>query len=319
MALLCVAPANALVDIPAVHMSHAVVGDRHKRRGAGRALVCAAAAYAEQRGIEQLVVSVHPGSRDANRFFARLGSPPLAVRRTAPVAAVRRRLGQAETRPVADHVVRRPRTAPPRRATRLSTTMPLGPRDVDPATYGPVETAASLDSRAWRLRRRTTSPPARGCCCSTATRWPTAPSSRLPVENFSTTTGSRPTRSTASPPCSSTSCATSRPTHVAVTFDVSRSTFRTETYADYKAGRAETPTDFKGQVSLVREVLDALRVPIVTAEGFEADDVIATLATQAAAEDMDVLIVTGDRDAFQLVSDRVTVLYNARGVSTCGG
>jgi DNA polymerase-1 len=72
------------------------------------------------------------------------------------------------------------------------------------------------------------------------------------------------------------------PTHVAVTFDVSRSTFRTETYADYKAGRAETPTDFKGQVSLVREVLDALRVPIVTAEGFEADDVIATLATQAA-------------------------------------
>ena len=133
MALFTVAPANALVDIPAVHMSHAVVGDRHKRRGAGRALVCAAATYAEQRGIEQLVVSVHPGSRDANRFFARLGFAPLAVRRTAPVAAVRRRLGQAEARPVADHVVRRPRTSPARRP-RLSTTLPLGPADADPAT-----------------------------------------------------------------------------------------------------------------------------------------------------------------------------------------
>ena len=134
MALLTVAPANALVDIPAVHMSHAVVGDRHKRRGAGRALVCAAASYAEQRGIEQLVVSVHPGSRDANRFFARLGFAPLAVRRTAPVAAVRRRLGQVEARPVADHVVRRPRSAVSRRATRLATTLPLGPADADPAT-----------------------------------------------------------------------------------------------------------------------------------------------------------------------------------------
>ena len=137
----------------------------------------------------------------------------------------------------------------------------------------------------------------------------------LPVENFSTTTG-QPTNAVYGFTAMLINVLRDEaPTHVAVTFDVSRSTFRTETYADYKAGRAETPTDFKGQVSLVREVLDALRVPIVTAEGFEADDVIATLATQAAAEDMDVLIVTGDRDAFQLVSDRVTVLYNARGVS----
>ena len=130
MALMTVAPANALLDIPAVHVSHAVVADRHKRRGAGRALVAAATAYAEQRGIDQLVVSVHPGSRDANRFFARLGFAPLAVRRTAPVAAVRRRLAQAETRPVADHVVRRR----PRRAGRLATAsgIPLGPADVDP-------------------------------------------------------------------------------------------------------------------------------------------------------------------------------------------
>ncbi|MEX2289894.1 MAG: DNA polymerase I [Mycobacteriales bacterium] len=137
----------------------------------------------------------------------------------------------------------------------------------------------------------------------------------LPVENFSTTTG-QPTNAVYGFTAMLINVLRDeQPTHVAVSFDVSKSTFRTEAYAEYKAGRAETPTDFKGQVSLVREVLDALRVPIVCAEGFEADDVIATLATQAAAQDMDVLIVTGDRDAFQLVSDRVTVLYNARGVS----
>jgi ribosomal protein S18 acetylase RimI-like enzyme len=106
MALLTVAPANALLDLPAVHMSHAVVSDRHKRRGAGKALVTAAAAFAESHGLEQIVVSVQPGSRDANRFFARLGFAPIAVRRVAPVAVVRRRLAQGETRPV-DHVVRR--------------------------------------------------------------------------------------------------------------------------------------------------------------------------------------------------------------------
>ena len=137
----------------------------------------------------------------------------------------------------------------------------------------------------------------------------------LPVENFSTTTG-QPTNAVYGFTAMLINVLRDEaPTHVAVTFDVSRATFRTETYSEYKAGRAETPTDFKGQVSLVREVLDALRVPIVTAEGFEADDVIATLATQAEAQDMDVLIVTGDRDAFQLVTERVTVLYNARGVS----
>ncbi len=137
----------------------------------------------------------------------------------------------------------------------------------------------------------------------------------LPVENFSTTTG-QPTNAVYGFTAMLINVLRDEaPTHVAVSFDISKSTFRTETYADYKAGRAETPTDFHGQVSLVREVLDALRVPIVCAEGFEADDVIATLATQAEAQDMDVLIVTGDRDAFQLVTDRVTVLYNARGVS----
>lgn len=96
MALFTVSPANALLDAPALHMSHAVVADRHRRRGAGKALVAAAAAHAEQRGLDQLVVSVRPGSREANRFFARLGFVPLAVRRVAPVAGVRRRLARQE-------------------------------------------------------------------------------------------------------------------------------------------------------------------------------------------------------------------------------
>src|SRR6478672_9797157 len=137
----------------------------------------------------------------------------------------------------------------------------------------------------------------------------------LPVENFSTSTG-QPTNAVYGFTAMLINVLRDEaPTHVGVTFDVSRQSFRTEAYDGYKATRAETPADFKGQVSLVREVLDALRIPVITAEGFEADDVIATLATQAAAQDMDVLIVTGDRDAFQLVNERITVLYNSRGVS----
>jgi DNA polymerase-1 len=137
----------------------------------------------------------------------------------------------------------------------------------------------------------------------------------LPVENFSTTDG-QPTNAVYGFTAMLINVLRDeQPTHVGVTFDISRSNFRHDEYDGYKATRSESPADFKGQVSLVREVLDALRIPVVTAEGFEADDVIATLATQAAALDMDVLIVTGDRDAFQLVDDRVTVLYNSRGVS----
>jgi DNA polymerase-1 len=105
------------------------------------------------------------------------------------------------------------------------------------------------------------------------------------------------------------------PTHVAVAFDVSRQTFRSETYADYKAGRSAMPDDFRGQVTLIREVLDALRIPSMMVNGFEADDVIATVTTRAVAADVDVLICTGDRDALQLVDEHVTVLYPRRGVS----
>jgi GNAT superfamily N-acetyltransferase len=111
MALLTVSTANALVDIPAVHMSHAVVADKHRKRGAGKALVAAAAAFAEERGIEQLVVSVHPGSRDAARFFARLGFAPQAVRRTAPVSVVRRKLSPGERS--VERIVRQTRRRPP--------------------------------------------------------------------------------------------------------------------------------------------------------------------------------------------------------------
>ncbi|MFN2521868.1 MAG: GNAT family N-acetyltransferase [Mycobacteriales bacterium] len=125
MALFTVAPANALLDLPALHVSHVVVADGSKRRGAGKALVAAAAAYAEERGIEQVVVSVNPGSRDANRFFARLGFAPLAVRRVAPVAVIRRRLQASEPAPADSVVRRRPRRSPRLRSGAAA--LPLGP------------------------------------------------------------------------------------------------------------------------------------------------------------------------------------------------
>ncbi len=105
------------------------------------------------------------------------------------------------------------------------------------------------------------------------------------------------------------------PTHVAVAFDVSRKTFRSEAYAEYKAGRQQTPDDFRGQVELICEVLDALHISYVSVEGYEADDVIATITVQAQEQGLPVLICTGDRDALQLVADDVTVLYPKRGVS----
>ena len=106
-----------------------------------------------------------------------------------------------------------------------------------------------------------------------------------------------------------------RPTHVAVAFDLSRQTWRREEYVEYKATRSTSPSEFNGQVELIKEVLGALRIPWVTAENYEADDVIATLTVRAVAEGMNVKICTGDRDALQLVSDEVTVLYPKRGVS----
>ncbi|MCW2689427.1 MAG: polymerase [Mycobacterium sp.] len=105
------------------------------------------------------------------------------------------------------------------------------------------------------------------------------------------------------------------PTHIAAAFDVSRQTFRSEKYPEYKAGRSATPDEFRGQIDITKEVLVALGITVLAEPGFEADDLIATLATQAEDEGYRVLIVTGDRDALQLVSDDVTVLYPRKGVS----
>jgi DNA polymerase-1 len=107
-----------------------------------------------------------------------------------------------------------------------------------------------------------------------------------------------------------------QPDYLAVAFDAPGRTFRDDMDANYKAGRKATPDVFRSQMPLIREVLDALEIPVLELEGVEADDVIATLATRAAAQGVDVVVVTGDRDAFQLVEDpHLKVLYNKRGVS----
>ena len=137
----------------------------------------------------------------------------------------------------------------------------------------------------------------------------------LPAENFSTHTGQHTNAVYGFTSMLINMLRDEAPTHIAVAFDVSRQTFRTEAYADYKAGRSATPSEFEGQISLTQEILGALRIPFVQVEGFEADDVIATLTTMATAEGMDVLICSGDRDCFQLVTDQVTLLYPVRGVS----
>ena len=106
------------------------------------------------------------------------------------------------------------------------------------------------------------------------------------------------------------------PSALAIAFDLPGGTFRDELVEAYKGGRAETPEDLLPQFEMIRAVADALAVPVVAAEGYEADDVIATLATDGRDRGHDVVVVTGDRDAFQLVEDpHVRVLYNRRGVS----
>jgi DNA polymerase-1 len=107
-----------------------------------------------------------------------------------------------------------------------------------------------------------------------------------------------------------------RPVGLAVAFDLPGGTFRDAIVDDYKAGRAETPPDLPPQFEMIRSVLGSLAIPVVGAEGFEADDVLATLATEARDRGHPVIIVTGDRDSYQLVEDPyVRVLYNRRGVS----
>lgn len=107
-----------------------------------------------------------------------------------------------------------------------------------------------------------------------------------------------------------------QPTHIAVAFDISRYSFRTREYPDYKGTRGETPAEFIGQVPLLQEALAAMNITTLTKEDYEADDILATLATRGADAGYDVLVVSGDRDTIQLVTDDVTLLYPAsQGVS----
>ena len=107
-----------------------------------------------------------------------------------------------------------------------------------------------------------------------------------------------------------------KPTHLAVAFDISRYSFRTREYPQYKGTRDETPAEFIGQIPLLEEALAAMGIQTLSKEDFEADDILATLAARGAADGFRVLVVSGDRDAIQMVNDDVTLLYpNARGVS----
>ncbi|GGZ43274.1 DNA polymerase [Streptomyces inusitatus] len=137
----------------------------------------------------------------------------------------------------------------------------------------------------------------------------------LPAENFSTASGQTTNAIYGFASMLANTLRDEAPTHFAVAFDVSRKTWRSKDFPEYKANRSATPDEFKGQVELIGELLDTMNAERFAVDGFEADDIIATLATQAEAAGFDVLIVTGDRDSFQLVSDHVTVLYPTKGVS----
>ena len=106
-----------------------------------------------------------------------------------------------------------------------------------------------------------------------------------------------------------------RPDYIAVAFDVGAPTIRLEKYADYKAGRAEAPDEFRQQLGLIDEVLDTLAIPMIRVEGHEADDAIGTLALRAAEQGIEAVIVTADRDFFQLVRPGVSVMFNRKGIS----
>ncbi|MHC2548201.1 DNA polymerase I [Corynebacterium hesseae] len=136
----------------------------------------------------------------------------------------------------------------------------------------------------------------------------------LPAENFSTSGGQHTNAVYGFLSMLANILAEERPDFVAVAFDVGRKTFRTEMFPDYKAQREAAPEEFRGQVELIREVLETLGITTLSRENFEADDIVATLSTQAGA-DYETFLVTGDRDYLQLVDDSTTVLYPMRGVS----
>ena len=135
----------------------------------------------------------------------------------------------------------------------------------------------------------------------------------LPPDNFVTATGQHTNAVYGFVSMLTRLLETEQPTHVAVAFDVSRHSFRTEEYPEYKGTRDATPEEFKGQVELIREVLDAMGIVSLSRGGFEADDILATLAYRAGNDGATVLVVSGDRDSFQTVTDNVTVLYPGTG------
>lgn len=135
----------------------------------------------------------------------------------------------------------------------------------------------------------------------------------LPPDNFVTATGQHTNAVYGFVSMLTRLLETEKPTHIAVAFDVSRHSFRTEEYPEYKGTRDATPEEFKGQVELIREVLDAMGIVSLSREGFEADDILATLAYRAGNDGATVLVVSGDRDSFQTVTDNVTVLYPGTG------
>ena len=137
----------------------------------------------------------------------------------------------------------------------------------------------------------------------------------LPAENFTTAQGQHTNAIYGFATMLISLLKEEKPTHVAVAFDVSRKTFRTEIFPEYKANRAKTPDEFRSQMSYLHELVKGFGISQFEIEGFEADDVIATITKRAEKEGAHVLICTGDRDSFQLVSEHTTVLYPKRGVS----
>ena len=137
----------------------------------------------------------------------------------------------------------------------------------------------------------------------------------LPAENFTTATGQHTNAIYGFATMLLSLLTTEKPTHVAVAFDVSRKTFRSEIFPEYKANRSKTPDEFRSQMSYLHDLVSAFGISQFEVEGFEADDILATIAKQAEREGAEVLICTGDRDSFQLVNEKTTVLYPKRGVS----
>jgi DNA polymerase I len=137
----------------------------------------------------------------------------------------------------------------------------------------------------------------------------------LPAENFTTAQGQHTNAIYGFATMLISLIKEEKPTHIAVAFDVSRKTFRTDIFPEYKANRSKTPDEFRSQMSYLHELVSAFGIQQFEIEGYEADDIIATITKRAEKEKCEILICTGDRDSFQLVNEQTTILYPKRGVS----